>query len=83
MELKYMNSNGEIVVASNLHPITLFVLNNYENWVQKQILYVIFSWRCFDCYKSRFFITLTSLIQIRRMKAFNVDINIFYEGRKM
>jgi hypothetical protein len=49
MELKNVNPNGDIVVASNLNNMELFFLENCENWVKKQTSHVIFSTRCYNC----------------------------------
>jgi hypothetical protein len=53
MELKNVNPNGEKVVASNLNNIKLLIIENCENLVQNQTLYVIFSIRCHDCPKNK------------------------------
>jgi len=42
MEFKYANPNDKIVESSNLHPMDFLVLRNCENWIQKQILCIIF-----------------------------------------
>jgi hypothetical protein len=53
MELKYVNPNDEIVVASNLDPMEFVVFKNCENWVHKQIQFIIFSRKCPDCLKNK------------------------------
>jgi len=44
MELKYDNSNSEIVLENKLNYVVIFL--NCRNWVHKQILYINFSKIC-------------------------------------
>jgi hypothetical protein len=53
MEFKNVNPNNDNVVPSNLNNTNFLILENCENWVQKQTLYVIFSIRCHDCPKNK------------------------------
>jgi len=53
MELKHTISNGEIVLIIKVNPMEYFVLEKGKNWAQRQILYIIFSKRCYDCLKNK------------------------------
>jgi len=43
MELEYTNPNCEIVLTIKANFVELFLIKKCENWIQKQIVYIIFS----------------------------------------
>ena len=81
MELKNINSNDGIVVASNLININLLIFENCENWVQKQTSYVVFSIKCHDCMKNKFIILFASQIDIEWIKVPHVDMDLLYNKK--
>jgi len=66
MELKYTNSNGEIILASELYTTDLF----FWGGGNKKIQYVE---SAHGACKTRWSIIFTSLIQIEFIKAFHID----------
>ena len=86
MGLKNVNPNGGNAIASNVSSFDLFYFilffENCENWVHKQISYVILFNKCHDCPKNKFLILLNLQIKIEWIEASLMDMDLFHKEKK-
>jgi len=76
MELKYTNSNGEIVLASKLNHMEPFFWKIINIELKKKFNTLFSQKATIISWKTRWFVTFTSLIQMKQIKAFHVEKNI-------
>jgi hypothetical protein len=77
MELKNVSSNGDNAIPNNVNNTNFFSFWKYENWVKKQTTYAMFSKSCL--WKIKFLILSTSPIDVERIKASLVDMDLFHK----
>ena len=83
MELKNVNSNGNIIDPSNLNKVNISLGENYKIWNKNKIKpFAIFSTECHDYLQNKISHNFNLIINFDWIKTFLVDMDLFHNKIK-